>query len=220
MQAKQQSTTRNHPRSTATKPRENAFSLLYLERARRREVDPDPGERFADSPLARHARWTGPWEIERVPAGASWLHAAAAFAALATPNHLRVNGDKPSGRRSPLGHPLHDGKRHLGHVGSRLGRDGHDFLAYYHAIRCLAAIPTRPLSSWRRWTPRRSRCSAEPPSGGKADPPAPPEVVRTHPGWWTVEPTTGVGGARGPAFRQNRGAARPSGALRWRGRSA
>jgi len=169
MQAETQSTTRSHPRSTATKPRENAFSLLYLERARRREVDPDPGERFADLPLALHARWTGPWEIERVPAGASWLHAAtrraepardgggaslaclcrqdallgaAAFAALGTPNHLRVNGDKPSGCRSPLGDPLHDGKRHLGHVSPAVTRAGHNFLAYYHAVRCLAADPS------------------------------------------------------------------------------
>lgn len=171
MQAKPQSTTRStqsSTRSTVTNPRENAFSLLYLERARRREAEPGPGERFVDSPLAVHARWTGPWEVERVPAGASCLHAAtrraepardgggaslaclrrqdallgaAAFAALATPNHLHVNGDKPSGRRSPLGHPLHDGKRHLGHVSAGLERDSHDFLAYYHAIRCLAANP-------------------------------------------------------------------------------
>jgi hypothetical protein len=171
MQAKQQSSTRSTPssiRSTSTQPRENAFSALYLDRARRREADPGPGERLAESPLARHAHWTGPWEVERVPAGASWLHAAtrraeparegggarlaclrrqdallgaAAFAALATPNHLRVNVDKPSGRRSPLGHPLHDGACHIGHLSPAVTRAGHDFLAYFHALRCLVANP-------------------------------------------------------------------------------
>jgi hypothetical protein len=133
-----------------------------------READPGPGESLSDSPLARHAHWCGPWEVEKVPAGASWLHAAtrraeparegggarlaclrrqdallgaAAFAALATPNHLRVNAHKPSGRRSPLGHPIHDGARHLGHVSSIVSRAEDDFLAYYHAVRCLAANP-------------------------------------------------------------------------------
>ena len=174
MQAKKQSTTRltrptsSSPRTTSTTPRENAFSALYLERARHREADAGPGERLADSPLARHAHWAGPWQVERVPAGASFLHAAtrraepardgggarlacqrrqdallgaATFAALATPNHLRVNGEKPSGRRSPLGHPLHDGKSHIGHVSGVLEKAEDDFLAYYHAVRCLAANP-------------------------------------------------------------------------------
>jgi hypothetical protein len=175
MQAKTKGTTRPRPSSTSNTPRrtpstppENAFSALYLDRARRRDADPDPGERFAESSLARHAHWTGPWEIERVPAGASFLHAAtrraepardgggarlaclrrqdallgaATFAALAAPCHLRVNGDKPSGRRSPLGHPLHDGKSHLGHVSPALEKVEPDFLAYYHAVRCLAANP-------------------------------------------------------------------------------
>jgi hypothetical protein len=65
------------------------------------------------------------------------LLGAAAFAALATPNHLRVNRDKPGGRRSPLGHPIHDGARHIGHVSPAVSRAEDDFLAYYHAVRCL-----------------------------------------------------------------------------------
>lgn len=175
MQAKTKGTTRPRPNGTSNTPRrtpftspENAFSALYLERARRREAEAGPGESLSGSPLARQAHWTGPWEVERVPAGASWLHAAtrraeparegggarlaclrrqdtllgaAAFAALATPSHLRVNGDKPSGRRSPLGHPLHDGSRHLGHVSPAVETVEHDFLAYVHAVRCLAANP-------------------------------------------------------------------------------
>jgi hypothetical protein len=103
-----------------------------------------------------------------VPAGTGWLHAAtrraepardgggarlaclrrqdtllgaAAFAALAAPNHLSINGEKPSDRRSPLGHPIHDGARHLGHVSPTVERVEDDFLAYYHAVRCLAANP-------------------------------------------------------------------------------
>lgn len=52
-----------------------------------------------------------------------------------------MNRDKPSGRRSPLGHPLHDGRRHVGHVSPAVTRAEDDFLAYYHAVRCLAASP-------------------------------------------------------------------------------
>jgi hypothetical protein len=65
------------------------------------------------------------------------LLAAATLAALATPNHLTLNTGKPSGRRNRLGHPIHDGPRHLGHI----TRADEEFLAYYHAIRCLAADP-------------------------------------------------------------------------------
>jgi hypothetical protein len=179
MQDETQSTTRPSARitsnptrptlsRTSSQPRENAFSALYLERARRRDADPEPGKGLTDSPLAREAHWRGPWEVERVPAGTGWLHAAtrraepakggggarlaclrrqdtllgaAAFAALAAPNHLSVNGEKPSGRRSPLGHPIHDGARHLGHVSPAVDRVEADFLAYFHTVRCLAANP-------------------------------------------------------------------------------
>ncbi len=175
MQAKTQGTTRsdarstsNHPGHEALVPRpaagQSAFSALFLERARRREAESEPREGLADSALAREARWRGPWEVERVPAGDGWLHAvtrrteparegggarlaclrrqdallgAAAFAALAAPNHLSVNRDQRHGRRSRLGRPIHDGASHLGHV----VEPPDDFLAYYHAVRCLAANP-------------------------------------------------------------------------------
>jgi len=59
----------------------------------------------------------------------------------AAPHHLSVNGEKPSGCRSPLGHPIHDGALHLGHVSPAAAAVQDDFLAYYHAVRCLAANP-------------------------------------------------------------------------------
>ena len=60
-----------------------------------------------------------------------------------------------SGRRSHLGHPLHDGAEHLGHASPALvaelaalatlprgsGRPGGPFLAYFHAYRALASVP-------------------------------------------------------------------------------
>lgn len=65
-----------------TTPRESAFSALFLERAQRREAEalssprPGPGEGLSETPIARRARWSGPWAVERVPAGDGFLHAA------------------------------------------------------------------------------------------------------------------------------------------------
>ena len=149
-------------------PRENAFSAHFLDRARRRDGEPA----LAETPLSRQAEGAGPWEVERVPAGSGQLFAvvrrgeparegggarlaflrrqdallgAAALTPLATPSHLSVNTEKRSGRRCPLGHPIHDGDTHLGHASRRLlsGDDGTAaaFLASYHTLRCLAADP-------------------------------------------------------------------------------
>jgi len=148
-------------------PRENAFSAHFLDRARRRDGE----AALAETLLSRQAEGAGPWEVERVPAGSGVLYAvvrrgeparegggarlallrhqdallgAAALSALATPSHLSANTDKPSGRRCPLGHPIHDGDTHLGHASRRLlpdERTAADFLAHYHALRCLAADP-------------------------------------------------------------------------------
>ena len=62
-------------------------------------------------------------------------------AALAVPNELSVNTEKASGRRSPLGHPIHEGGRHIGHVSRVVEGEEEEFLAYYHMVRCLAADP-------------------------------------------------------------------------------
>lgn len=60
---------------------------------------------------------------------------------MAAPNLLTVNTGRPSRGRSSLGLPLHEGGRHLGHVNPCVrGAEG-DFLAAYHAVRCLAASP-------------------------------------------------------------------------------
>ena len=122
------------------------------------------GQAPSTTEISRQAHWRGPWDVETVSAGDGILHvvtrqsepaaegggarlaflrrqdallAAAALAALATPNHLRLNTDKPSGRRNRLGYPVHDGPHHLGHI----TRAEDDFLAYYHAVRCLTAHP-------------------------------------------------------------------------------
>ena len=150
---------------------ENAFSAHFLDKLRRArglETVAGTGPTCGASPLttevSRQAHWRGPWDVESVSAGDGTLHvvtrksepavdgggarlafirrqdallAAAALAALATPNHLRLNTDKPSGRRNRLGYPVHDGPHHLGHI----TRAEDDFLAYYHAVRCLTAHP-------------------------------------------------------------------------------
>lgn len=178
MQAKKQLSTRpsstsSTPRRSAGSPpvRESAFSAPFLDRARRR----DDAAELSESFLSRIARTAGPWEVERVPAGDGVVYAvvrrdeparegggallafarrqeallgAAALSALAMPNHLRLNLDKGSGRRSRLGHPIHDGARHLGHLAPALvpkvarrpeEHAGGAFLDYLHAYRCLAA---------------------------------------------------------------------------------
>lgn len=152
-------------RSTRPTRRESAFSALFLDRSRHREAVSGPGDTLSDTPLARHAHWIGPWEVERVPEGDAFLHVvtrraeparegggarlacrhrqdallgAATFAALATPNQLHVNGGKQGSR---LGHPFHDGARHLGHFSPAAEKVQDDFLAYHHALRALAADP-------------------------------------------------------------------------------
>ncbi len=142
---------------SSLRPTENAFSALFLDRARRR---PEAAE-LAASPLSRESHYRGPWEVERVPSdrGPLWavvrraeparegggavaafltrpdaLLAAATLSALASRNRLHLNPEKLPGRRR-LGVPIHDGTAHLGHV----ARADDDFLAYYHAHRCLAA---------------------------------------------------------------------------------
>lgn len=70
-----------------------------------------------------------------------WEVPEAAFAALAAAHHLSVNVAQPSGRRSGLGFPLHDGREHIGHLGrAARGTEG-EFLAAWHTVRCLAANP-------------------------------------------------------------------------------
>ncbi len=148
-------------------PRESAFSALFLERARRR----DDAAELAASTLSRLAGFAGHWEVEEVPAGRGVLWAvvrrdeparstgkgggarlaflrrqeaqlaAAALAALAVPNHLALNERRKSRERSGLGHPVHDGARHLGHASPALVPVRESFLAAYHAVRCLAANP-------------------------------------------------------------------------------
>ncbi len=150
--------TRPAPKSSL-RPVENAFSALFLDRARRRPE----AEELAASPLARESLYRGPWEVERVPSGRGhlWavvrraeparegggavaafltrpdaLLAAATLSALACRNRLHLNREKPHGRRR-LGIPVHDGTAHLGH----LARADDEFLVYYHATRCLATNP-------------------------------------------------------------------------------
>lgn len=145
-------------------PPESAFSALFLDRVRRR----DDAAELADSVLSRRASYAGRWEVEKVPAGRGVLYAvvrrdeparegggarlaflsrqeaqlaAAALTALAVPNHLALNERRKSRARSGLGHPIHDGARHLGHASPALVPDRESFLAAYHAIRCLAASP-------------------------------------------------------------------------------
>jgi len=158
--------------------RQNAFSAHFLETVRRRSEAVE----LAESPLAVAAHAAGPWEVERVPAGDGMVYAvarrgepardgggarlafvrrqeallgAAALSALAVPDRLSLNMDRRSGRRSHLGHPLHDGTQHLGHASPALvaelaalatlprgsGRPGGPFLAYFHAYRTLASVP-------------------------------------------------------------------------------
>ena len=199
MQDETQSTTRPSTalehRTASTKPRENAFSPLYLERARHREAEPGPGESLVDSPLAQQAHWRGPWEVERVPAGTGWLHAAtrraepardgggarlaclrrqdtllgaAAFAALATPEPPGVNGEKPSGRRSPLGHP-HPRRHPPPRPRQPRRRPGRGTTSSPTTTPSAASPPTRrgsPLPrSPRRRDPRDPRQSRHPPVG-------------------------------------------------------
>ncbi len=155
------------PRRAAPSPPASAFSVLFLDRARRRE---DAAE-LAESPLARLAGYAGRWEVEAMAAGTGVLYAvvrhdeptpsagegggarlafvcrqeaqlaAAALAALAVPNHLELNERRKSRARSGLGHPVHDGARHLGHASPALVPVREAFLAAYHAVRCLAANP-------------------------------------------------------------------------------
>ena len=189
MQAKKQRTTspsaRTRPTTESTtrsigKPAalgDSAFSAHFLERTRRREsaalaaagTREGTGRCQSRTPLSRHARWVGPWEVEPVPAGdSSVLHAttrrsepasegggarmtcqlrqdallgAATFVTLAAPNNLTLNTDKPSGRRSALGYPIHDGPRHIGHISPAVEGSEDAFLAAYHTLRCLAAHP-------------------------------------------------------------------------------
>jgi hypothetical protein len=136
-------------------PEANAFSALYLDRARHLEAPP----------FERQALFAGAWDVEEVPAGSGrlWavvrrgdpvaeggealaffirrpdaLLAAGTFTALASPNQLTLNlhPRKPATRRS-FGYPIHDGPHHLGH----LTHHEEDFLPLYHAVRCLAANP-------------------------------------------------------------------------------
>jgi len=124
---------------------------------------------MGETPLARQAHWAGPWEVEPIPAGDSVLHAvtrrgepasasegeapgarlaflrrqdallaAASLAALASPNHLSLSQGKKGGR---LGHPIHEGSRHLGHVGPAVRGAQGEFLVAFHTARCLAANP-------------------------------------------------------------------------------
>ncbi len=134
----------------------NAFSALYLEKARHLE----------EPPFERQALFAGPWEVEAVEAGRGTLYAvvrrgdavaeggravavflrrpdalvaAAALTALSVPNRLTLNTDRvrsPAIRRR-MGFPLHDGTVHLGH----LARPEADLLPYLHAVRCLVANP-------------------------------------------------------------------------------
>ena len=156
------------PARSRPAPQESAFSTAFMDRVRRREADDCPGGALSETPLARRARWIGPWQVEEVPAGSNHLHAATrrseparegggarmacqqrqdsllgavTFAGLAVPNELRLNTDKASGRRSALGHPVHDGARHIGHVSRVVEGSEEEFLAYYHMVRCLAADP-------------------------------------------------------------------------------
>jgi len=149
-------------------PQESAFSAHFLDRARRRqaasEADLGPGDCLSSTHLTGEARWGGPWEVERVPAGDGVLYvvvrkeeparegggarlafvhrqdallAAAALAALATTNDVTLNTEKRSGRRSRFGYPIHAGGRHLGHI----TRPEEAFPAAFHTVRRLAADP-------------------------------------------------------------------------------
>ncbi len=131
----------------------NAFSALFLEPARRLEAPP----------FERQALYAGDHDVEEVAAGSGslWavvrrgdpvaeggealghfirrpdaLLAAATFTALATPNRLILNrhARRPAARRY-LGYPIHDGRRHRGH----LTHHEEDFPLLYHANRTLTA---------------------------------------------------------------------------------
>lgn len=145
-------------RGTSTrKMPESAFTLSFLERSRRRT---DLGE----APTATQALYAGPWDVEEFPSGYGSLQAvvrreepqaagggaiavfrhrstafqaAAAMTAASSPNRLTLNTGKPSGRRSRLGFPIHDGADYVGH----LSRPEPSLLHYLHATRCLAATP-------------------------------------------------------------------------------
>lgn len=118
-----------------------------------------------------------------------------ALAALATPNHLRLNTDKPSGRRNRLGYSVHDGSHHLGHT----TRAEADFLVYHHAVRCLTAHPeagalwieaqdTETLNLLGRAMMRRLARGGAGSSGGRdwLDPGRPPGSAGVH----SMKPTT------------------------------
>ncbi len=143
-------------------PPANAFSAAFLDAARRRRDAAELAE-AAGAPrapaLAAGALAAGPFDVEAVPAGSGrlWavvrrgervadghpavavflertaaLLAAAVLPAEASPNHLQV-GEKAK----RLGLPVHDGRRHLGH----LARPREHFARDLHAARTLAARP-------------------------------------------------------------------------------
>ncbi len=131
----------------------NAFRPGFLLQAGMPELSVDE----APAALGRGGRWSGPWDVEPIDVspdrGAVWAVArrgepvadggravavlrerptahlvAAALPALAIPNHRAVS---PKTKR--LGVPLHDGRRHLGH----LARPEPALVHPLHAARCL-----------------------------------------------------------------------------------
>ncbi len=137
----------------------NAFSAAFLDAARRRRDAAEPEDAPRAPALAAGALAAGPFEVEAVPAGSGRLWAvvrrgervaeghpavavfldrtaalltAAVLPAEASPNHLQV-GEKAK----RLGLPVHDGRRHLGH----LARPHEHFARDLHAARTLAARP-------------------------------------------------------------------------------
>ncbi len=154
--------TSSHPAPRRTPP-PNAFSAAFLDAARRRRDAREPEESRGGPPLAAGALDAGPFEVEPVPAGSGrlWavlrrseraaprsdqshravavflertaaLLAAAVLPVEASPNHIEV-GEKAK----RLGFPVHDGRRHLGH----LARPHEHFARDLHAARTLAARP-------------------------------------------------------------------------------
>lgn len=169
MQTRKQDSTRPSPATPSSVTPDPAWTTLaasalsapFMELARHRGEEAG----LADSRLARLARATGPWDVEALPAGSGTVHAvvrraepmaeggaaclvtrrrqdallgAATLAAMAIPSHLAINQSTAHGR---LGHALHDGRDHLGHLAPSLAREGEAFLAYHHAVRCLAVHP-------------------------------------------------------------------------------
>lgn len=169
MRIENETTSSTSTRSPATTTRraippklESAFTAAFLSRSRHLAQPPEPTA----------PRLAGSWDVEPIERGDDSLHAvvrrdepmaagggavaifrdrstallaAAALTALAAPNRLHVNRDRPEPQARRLGLPLHDGTEFLGHLTPKLcpgkAEEEEGLLPHLHTLRALAANP-------------------------------------------------------------------------------